>query len=339
MLVCRPVFKAGEGLVNSGAGGFDSHALPPISQPSSMVVTAHPASQRAIDKSDLPLTLRLTRTGFSLLRKVSRPAAVKLAARMFVQPRRHDRPAREEEVAARGRTFSVRHKDKDIVVYEWSPAAHEATSTTILVHGWEGRGTQLAAFVDPLLESGERVVAFDHVGHGESDGRACSLPTMRDTLRTVAGEVCGERGPDNLIAHSMGSFAASLLLAEGWRDTRVVYISPPDDLLVYFSHYLEIVTGDDSLLPDLIESLEERFGEDAREFEFRNLVETLAQPLLVLHSLDDHDVPVEAGRFVAEHWSGAVFCAFDGLGHRRILRDPGVVEAAMTFLKGSREEP
>ena len=29
MLVCRPVFKAGEGLVNSGAGGFDSHALPP----------------------------------------------------------------------------------------------------------------------------------------------------------------------------------------------------------------------------------------------------------------------------------------------------------------------
>ena len=30
VLVCRPVFKAGEGLVNSGAGGFDSHALPPF---------------------------------------------------------------------------------------------------------------------------------------------------------------------------------------------------------------------------------------------------------------------------------------------------------------------
>ena len=302
-----------------------------------MVVTAHPASQRDVDRSDLPLSLRLTRTGFSLLRKVSRPTAVKLAARMFVQPRRHARPAREVAIAARARTFTVRHKDKDVQAYEWSPSATgaaERASTTILVHGWEGRGTQLAAFVDPLLARGERVVAFDHVGHGESDGKACSLPTMRDTLRTVAQDVCGDHGPSGLVAHSMGSFAASLLLSEGWRDTRAVYISPPDDLLVYFSHYLEIVTGDDSLLPDLIESMEERFGEDARDFEFRNLVETLTQPLLVLHSPDDRDVPVEAGRFVAEHWPGAVFRAVDGLGHRRILRDPDVVAAAVTFLKG-----
>lgn len=302
-----------------------------------MAVSAHPASQRAARESDLPLPQRiqlgLTRTGFSLLRKVARPAAVALAAKMFVQPRRHGRPEREEEIAARAEKLEVRHKDKDIAVYEWSPA-REATRTAILVHGWEGRGTQLAAFVDPLLALGMRVVAFDHVGHGASDGRACSLPTMRDTLRTVAEAVCGERGPSGLIAHSMGSFAASLLLAEGWRATRAVYVSPPDDLLVYFSRYLELVTGDDSLLPDLIESMEERFGEDARDFEFRNLVETLTQPLLVLHSIDDRDVPVEGGRFVAEHWPGAVFRAFDGLGHRRILRDPGVVEAAVTFLKG-----
>jgi pimeloyl-ACP methyl ester carboxylesterase len=109
-------------------------------------------------------------------------------------------------------------------------------------------------------------------------------------------------------------------------------VSPPDDLLVYFSHYLDLVTGSDDLLDDLVRLMEERFGERAEEFEFRRLVETLDQPLLVLHAADDEDVPIEAGRFVASHWPAARMVELDGLGHRRILRDPGAIQAAATFL-------
>jgi len=289
-----------------------------------MPVTAHPASQRGFDASALPVGLRAMRLLFRGLRLVSRRSAARLAGNLFVRPRRHEAPARETDLAARGERRVVRHKDKDVVCWLWGAGER----TCVLVHGWEGRGTQLGAFVDPLLEEGFRVVAFDHVGHGESDGRACALPTMRDTLRTVASELCGG-APDAVVAHSMGSFATSLLLAEGWRGTRVVYVSPPDDLLVYFGRYLDLVTGGDDLLPDLVRLMEERFGERVEDFEFRRLVETLDQPLLVLHSRDDFDVPIEAGRFVAEHWSGARMAEVDGLGHRRILRDPGVVGAAV----------
>lgn len=292
-----------------------------------MPVTAHPASQRGFDAQALPLGLRLVRGGFRVLRVVSRRGAARLAGNLFVRPRRHEVPARERELSARGERRVVRHKDKDIVCHAWGAGAR----TCLLVHGWEGRGTQLGAFVDPLVEEGFRVVTFDHVGHGESDGKACALPTMRDTLRTVAGELCGG-APAAVVAHSMGSFAATLLLAEGWRGTRVAYVSPPDDLLVYFGRYLDLVTGGDDLLPDLVRLMEERFGERVEDFEFRRLVETLDQPLLVLHSRDDFDVPIEAGRFVAEHWTGARMLEVDGLGHRRILRDPGIVRAAVEFV-------
>ena len=279
------------------------------------------------------------RAGFGILRRVSRGSAVRLAARLFVQPRRHGVPEREQRVLVTATRSTARHKDKDIAVYTWNPPVGDPaagvdggpTPTVLLVHGWEGRGGQLGAFVAPLVAQGMRVVAFDHVGHGESEGRACALPTMRDTLHMLAETVLGGP-PDGVIAHSMGSFAVSLAMADGWRGTAAVYVSPPDDLLVYFGRYLELVTGSQDLLPDMIQLMEERFGEAVEEFEFRHLVETLNQPLLVLHSTDDPDVPIEGGRFVAEHWPGAEIREFDGLGHRRILRDRGTIQCAAAFL-------
>ena len=300
-----------------------------------MTVNAHPASQRGVDRLNLPWQLRAMRLGFRLLRVVSRGAAGRLALHLFVTPRRHRPPAREQEALARGERLSVEHKGRQLATWRWRrDAGTRARGTAMLVHGWEGRGGQLHGFVAPLQAAGFDVVAFDHVGHGESDGRRCSLPTMRDTLRAVARETLDdpEAGPACIVAHSMGTFASGLLLAEGWRDTRVCYVSPPDDLLVYFSHYLELVTGNDDLLDDLVRLMEERFGERAEEFEFRRLVETLDQPLLVLHAADDEDVPIEAGRFVAAHWPAARMVELDGLGHRRILRDPAAIQAATAFL-------
>jgi pimeloyl-ACP methyl ester carboxylesterase len=303
-----------------------------------MTVNAHPASQRGVDELDLPFQLRVMRLGFRLLRLVSRRAAGRLVLHLFVTPRRHAPPEREREALAGAEAFSLEHRGRRLACWRWPARGGARRGTAILVHGWEGRGGQLHHFAPGLAADGFDVVTFDHVGHGASDGRRCSLPAMRDALRAVADATAGgaaqdaASGPAAIVAHSMGSFASSLLLAEGWRGTRVCYVSPPDDLLVYFSRYLRLVTGSDDLLPDLIDRMERRFGERAEGFEFRRLVETLDQPLLVVHSTDDTDVPVEAGRFVAGHWPGARLMEVVGLGHRRILRDGRVVEAARAFL-------
>lgn len=299
-----------------------------------MPVNAHPASQQHLNGRNLPLQLRLMRLGFRTLRLVSRGAAARVALHLFVTPRRHRAPRRETEVLERGTRFDLESKGRRIAAWSWEPASEPSRGTALLVHGWEGRGGQMAAFVQPLVDLGLRVVAFDHVGHGASSGKRCSLPTMRDTLRDVAEQVLGadESEPAAIVAHSMGSFATTLLLAEGWRRTRAVYLAPPDDLLVYFARYLELATGGEDLLPDLIRLMEERHGERVEDFEFHGLVERLHQRLLVLHSEDDRDVPIEAGRFVAHHWAGAQMAEFDGLGHRRLLRSPEVVAAAVEFL-------
>ncbi|MEM9802916.1 MAG: alpha/beta fold hydrolase [Planctomycetota bacterium] len=300
-----------------------------------MPVNVHPASQHGVEETSLQL--RAMRAGFRALRALSRGAAARVAARAVARPRRHPVPARERAVLERADRSTVRGRSGDLAVWTWHAAEGTAArGTAILVHGWEARGGQMTAFVDPLVAEGFRVVAFDHPGHGESEGRTSSLPEMRDGLQDVAEAVLDEGvdGPEAIIAHSMGSFATTLLLARGWSETRACYLAPPDDLLVYFARFLELATGDDDLLPDVVRLLEAEHGERVQDFAFRPLVERLGQPLLVLHSDDDRDVPIEAGRYVASHWPGAGIVELEGLGHRRILRDRRVVRLAAEFLGG-----
>mgnify|MGYP003291741877 CR=1 FL=1 len=55
-------------------------------------------------------------------------------------------------------------------------------------------------------------------------------------------------------------------------------------------------------------------------------------PLLVIHDREDAEVPWQEGAIIAQAWPGATLSTTSGLGHRRIVHDPAVVERAVGFL-------
>jgi pimeloyl-ACP methyl ester carboxylesterase len=55
-------------------------------------------------------------------------------------------------------------------------------------------------------------------------------------------------------------------------------------------------------------------------------------PALIIHDRDDRDVPWQEGEAVARAWPHARFLRTEGLGHRRILRDPEVIDRVLRFL-------
>ena len=69
-----------------------------------------------------------------------------------------------------------------------------------------------------------------------------------------------------------------------------------------------------------------------------NTVKQLNIPGLLIH--DDHDVDIawQEGHAVAQAWKNATFIRTSGLGHRRILRDATVVEAAVGFINDKDQE-
>ncbi len=169
--------------------------------------------------------------------------------------------------------------------------------TVLLVHGWNGRATQLGAFVAPLVGRGYRVVAFDAIGHGESQGNHLSLPELASCIVDAANELGGVYG---LVAHSLGGAATTLALSQGLQIERAVFISPPSDpreFLRFFSLALGI---SDEVRAAMKTRLERRLGITMEDMQATVHAPSMQIPVLVVHDQDDKEVPVRVGRSIAD---------------------------------------
>jgi pimeloyl-ACP methyl ester carboxylesterase len=278
---------------------------------------------------------RLTKAALQTAYVLSENLGANLAERLFTTPHRHPRPPRERAVLTSGWQFTVdvplrsprwRGAHRDVVAWRWGYGP-----TVLLVHGWEGRGSQLGAFVEPLVRAGLSVVAFDAPAHGDSTGRQLYLTDQADCVAAVAHAV----GPLHaIVAHSFG--AAAVLLARqrgGAEARRHVMIAPNvliDDALARFARAVAL---DDRDRASFEHQLENRSGVPLEALTLERLVGTRDAALLVLHDRDDREVPFVHGERLAAAWREATLRPTVGLGHRRILRDDRVVAETVEFVR------
>jgi pimeloyl-ACP methyl ester carboxylesterase len=78
--------------------------------------------------------------------------------------------------------------------------------------------------------------------------------------------------------------------------------------------------------------LEDSVGFCWDEIEPARLAASLGSHALVIHDRDDPELPASEGETLARAIPTAEFVVTEGLGHRRILRDPEVVEIAAGFV-------
>ena len=172
--------------------------------------------------------VRITRAALHTAYLLSEDLGAGFAERLFTTPRRHPRPDREKAVLATGRPFTV---DVQLRSPRWNNARTKVAAwrwgfgpTVLLVHGWEGRGSQLGAFVEPLVAAGLSVVTFDAPAHGDSPGHRLYLTDLADAVLDVAAAT----GPIHAtISHSFGSAAVLLAYPRGGFDAaRNIMIAP-----------------------------------------------------------------------------------------------------------------
>jgi pimeloyl-ACP methyl ester carboxylesterase len=80
-------------------------------------------------------------------------------------------------------------------------------------------------------------------------------------------------------------------------------------------------------------AVEERYGRRWEELELARIAPRLQASALVIHDRNDGVVPWEQGATVARQWPGAKLMTTQGLGHRRILADEAVTQAAAEFVQ------
>ena len=271
------------------------------------------------------MTAAALRVTFRMLSTVSTTAASNLAVRLFRTPRRYSTPEREREAIAGATPFEIRLGASTLLrAWSWGDGP-----LVLLMHGWEGRGSQMASFAAPLVAAGLRVVTFDAPGHGRSTGRSSSLPHFTWALRGVADAV---GRPHAIVAHSLGCAATTLAVRDGLRVDRLAFIAPPLDPRDYTRQFGEIFGLDDTIVTGLRERVEERFLRPWSDYSLAETAPRQSAPLLIVHDRDDVEVPYAGGARLSELWPEARLLTTEGLGHRRVLRDPRVLEAVTAFL-------
>lgn len=276
-----------------------------------------------------PATLVLLRVALRVLCRIWPRAASRIAGELFRRPRRFAMPEREERLihGAEQLMFSFGELTR-IAAWRWGRGP-----AVILTHGWEGRGAQMAAFAEPLVAAGFSVIAFDAPGHGQSSGSDSSLPHFAWALRRVAAEIGGAHA---VVGHSLGCAAATVALRDGLAVKKVVYVAPPLNPADYMRQFGAMFNLTDRVIHGLRERVEERFLRLWSDYSLAAAAPAMRVPLLVIHDTDDEDTAWSGGAKLVELWPGAELLTTSGLGHRRILRDDAVVQAATAFIAGTR---
>jgi len=277
--------------------------------------------------------LRATRMALQATYFVSEELGTRLAERLFTSPRRHERPARERAILESARRFTIECELRSprwagarvpVVAWRWGHGP-----AVLLVHGWEGRGSQLAAMVPAFVEAGFSVVTFDAPGHGDSPGSRLYLTDHADCIADVAAHV----GPLHaIVAHSFGAAAALLAHARhGVAAPRTVMLSPNVIIDDAVERFAKVVALDDDDRRALEDHMGAATGIGFDTLRLEHLVGERTGALLVIHDREDREVPFEHGVRLVEAWRDATIRPTEGLGHRRILRDDQVIGELVAF--------
>jgi pimeloyl-ACP methyl ester carboxylesterase len=263
------------------------------------------------------------RASFSLLARWAPPLAAQLAVRRFgAIPRRRSPDAADWWQRVDREEFAVGSGDRNTAVaYSIGRGPR-----VLLMHGWGGSAKQMRSLVTALLDAGFAVTALDGPGHGAARGSRPSMPVFARAI-VAASERFGPFA--GLVAHSLGAGAATVALSGGVSVERAVFLAP----LVEPQAHFERLVAELGLERDALLTLaENHFGIRWEDADVARHARGLRVPLRVFHDPADRAVPFRESEALLESWRGAELLPVQGLGHRRILADRGVVAGTLEFL-------
>ncbi|HET9425664.1 MAG TPA: alpha/beta fold hydrolase [Gemmatimonadaceae bacterium] len=286
-------------------------------------------------KSPTGVAVSGLRLGFRALSAVAPGIAARAAARLWFMPPRPKVRADAREFLATGKRSTVVVDDRPVATWRWGSGP-----PVVLMHGWGGYGAQMRSFVEPLVRSGHEAVIFDAPAHGDSGpGQLGSRQTtlfefarVLDALGTERGELAG------IIAHSGGATAAAwALLSARWRARSLVMIAPMGSPSAYRKMFHDALGLNEEVHRRFTEYTARRLGFDWADLEVPGMAARAATPpLLVVHDREDVETSWDESAAIVEAWPESLLHTTTGLGHRRVLRDPGVIETVTSFIAARR---
>jgi len=199
----------------------------------------------------------------------------------------------------------------------------------MLLHGWGGSASDMMPLARAFGRAGHRAIVFDMPGHGQSPGRESSLV---DFLRAIDA-VCGALGaPEVVVGHSFGGAAAVLAITELALPVRgAVLFSPAPGPAYYVDRFSRAIGLPAERAVGMMRRVVERVGRSVESLDALVAARKTDVPAIIFHDPADREVPFTFATQLADAWTGSRLVPAPSLGHKRILRDPETIAAAVDF--------
>ena len=202
----------------------------------------------------------------------------------------------------------------------------------LLVHGYAGRGAQMAVLAQAIAARGYRAVFFDAGGHGDARAEKIGFATFIADTREIVAYLGAPIHA--LIGHSAGALAMMRARAlHEVRAARYAVIAAP----IY--PYVPLASMRARGAPDAALEHVKSILADQFQTEWSTLAAGVAfspeqgKPLLAIYDTMDERVSHTDADFLERHWPGCKVLKTSGHGHNRILQAPETVAAVCDLLE------
>ena len=276
-----------------------------------------------------PLALSLLSARFAVGSWLAPRSTLARAFQLFCTPMPGARTRARQSETAGARIGELAFGRERLATYTWGDPAQQ--STVLLAHGWSSFGLRFLPWVEPLRRAGYAVVTFDQPAHGRSSGRRATLPMFAEAIARVAEHT----GPlAAVVGHSLGGAATAIAMARGLQADRVILLAPAADPFDAARRFGGMVGLAQFLSRRLFDEYQELTAHDVRALHAHATAPQIGRPGLVVHDLEDTDVPWCEGERYARAWPQATLLSTTGLGHHRVTIAPETLDAALRFLRG-----
>jgi pimeloyl-ACP methyl ester carboxylesterase len=259
---------------------------------------------------------------------VSPKAAAAYAFRIFCTPLK-GRARSRTLLAQHGEPLQVTVENKLAKGLRWNKGG---SKKALLLHGMHSSSRNFERYVEPLVEKGFEVIAFDAPAHGDSEGKQITVLQYR----IMIAEIFNAFGPiDAYLAHSFGGLATSLALENIPHDsqTRVVLIAPATETVTAVNQFFNFLRINGELRREFDQIILERGGQPTDWYSVKRAMAAIQASILWFHDKDDDVTPLsDVQPIIDRNYANIEFVITENWGHRRIYREQKVINQAVKFL-------
>lgn len=260
--------------------------------------------------------------------KLSSRWATHLVLYFFFKPVKFPTPEYELPVLEAAELLRIEGPaGKNLQLYRWGSGPK-----VLLTHGWSGRGTQMGLLALALVRAGFEVISFDGPAHGRSTGKKSDLLEFVGAIRAVKAQF-----PDITcyIGHSMGGLASVHAAVDDPSIQKIGIIGTPNTISEIIDNFCRMVKASPNVAQRIKDHIETTFNYRLAQYDSASAIRQLTDRKgFILHDKGDYDVPVHNAVEMHQTWGeNARLSITEGLGHRRILRDPDAIERVVKFVK------